>query len=104
MVWLNISQQLTIRNSGEETWMEVLKKKSKDKLYYQSKIKIKAIGFLKWKWSSGKCNMCLYEEPPPPTEKRRLYCPSFLFDILIPFATRLVHPFIFESMEVMKKI
>lgn len=45
MGWLNISQQLTIRNSGEETWMEVLKKKSKDKLYYQSKIKIKAIGF-----------------------------------------------------------
>ena len=32
-------------NSGEETWMEVLKKKSKDKSYYQSKIKIKAIGF-----------------------------------------------------------
>lgn len=47
--------------------------------------------------------MCLYVEPPPPTEKRRLYCPSFLFNILIPFATRLVHPFIFESMEVMKK-
>lgn len=49
--------------------MEVLKKKSKDKSYYQSKIKIKAIGFYNENEAVGNVTCVFMRNPRLPRKK-----------------------------------